>query len=352
MSNKHDLALWQKLQEADLVQGEMPNTDIQNHPWYLRSLQGFTGWFAAWFILGSIFALFYKVLEYKELALVFGVATLTGAYFIYQKAKASDFIGQFALAISLTGQSLCIYAWRDLLHDPIGWWLIALMSVSLAWLMPSFIHRFLSSSMAIGAILLGCMDWPIVWLLPSIVVVAMAAVWLAESKWLIHSDRVRPIAYALTMSALQIHSLTLLGVNGLGQLVHGRDLPAGSFLLAVNEVLLGFALVATVGVLLKRYKIGYQQPQAWLALVLATVLGLVSQQATGLAVAWILIVIGFANGHRVLLALGVCVFWGYLARYYYFLNWTLLDKSYLLMATGAFLLIVRQIGQRWRQHHE
>jgi uncharacterized membrane protein len=49
--------------------------------------------------------------------------------------------------------------------------------------------------------------------------------------------------------------------------------------------------------------------------------------------------------------MGVVVFWGYLARYYYALEWTLLDKSYLLMATGVFLLIARQIGQ-WRLHHE
>ncbi|MBP9216203.1 MAG: DUF4401 domain-containing protein, partial [Agitococcus sp.] len=37
-------------------------------------------------------------------------------------------------------------------------------------------------------------------------------------------------------------------------------------------------------------------------------------------------------------------FWLYLARYYYILDMTLLNKSYLLIATGLFLLLLRHIG--------
>jgi hypothetical protein len=51
MTNQ-DLELWHKLQQEKLVSGEMPPTQIVNNPWYLRVLQGLTGWFAAWFLLG------------------------------------------------------------------------------------------------------------------------------------------------------------------------------------------------------------------------------------------------------------------------------------------------------------
>ena len=93
MTNQ-DLELWHKLQQAELVSGEMPPTQIINNPWYLRVLQGLTGWFAAWFLLGSVFAIFHDFLRQESIALVFGVMFIVGAYFVY-RLKDSDFIGQF-----------------------------------------------------------------------------------------------------------------------------------------------------------------------------------------------------------------------------------------------------------------
>ena len=343
MTNQ-DLELWHKLQQAELVSGEMPPTQIINNPWYLRVLQGLTGWFAAWFLLGSVFAIFHDFLRQESIALVFGVMFIVGAYFFY-RLKDSDFIGQFALAMSLTGQALCVFAWRDLLENStMGWWLMFAMGVSLAWLMPSFIHRFLSASLAVWSLVVVCISWPIVWLMPASVVGAVTLIWLIESRWLIYNERVCPIAYALTLAALNMHSMTLLGPHELASLNNHYQVASGRFFIPLNEVLLAAIFVLMVAVLLQRYQVVFKSKQGVIALVAAVCVAALSQEAMGLAVAWSFILLGFANSNKVLLTIGASSFWLYLARYYYILDMTLLNKSYLLIATGLFLLLLRHIG--------
>lgn len=343
MTNQ-DLELWHKLQQEKLVSGEMPPTQILNNPWYLRVLQGLTGWFAAWFLLGSVFAIFHELLRQESIAFVFGVLFIVGAYFVY-KLKDSDFIGQFALAMSLTGQSLCVFAWHDLLEDSSSaWWLMFMMGASLAWLMPSFIHRFLSASLAVWSLVVVCISWPIVWLMPALVIGAVTAIWLTESKWLIYSERVRPVAYALTLAALNMHSMTLLSPHELASINHHYQVASGRFFIPLNEVLLAAVFVLMVAMLLQRYQVAFNSKQGMVALVAAVCLAAISQEAMGLAVAWSFILLGFANSNKVLLAIGTSTFWLYLARYYYILDMTLLNKSYLLIATGMFLLLLRKIG--------
>jgi uncharacterized membrane protein len=343
MTNQ-DLELWHKLQQAGVVNGEMPPTQIVNNPWYLRVLQGLTGWFAAWFLLGSVFAIFHELLRQESIAFVFGVLFIVGAYFVY-RLKDSDFIGQFALAMSLTGQSLCVYAWHDLLEDySSAWWLMFMMGASLAWLMPSFIHRFLSASLAVWSLVVLCISWPIVWLMPALVVGAVTFIWLTESKWLVYSERVRPIAYALTFAALNMHSMTLLSPHELASINHHYQVASGRFFIPLNEVLLATIFVLMVVALLQRYQVAFHSKQGIVALVAAVCVAAISQEAMGLAVAWSFILLGFANSNKVLLAIGTSTFWLYLARYYYILDMTLLNKSYLLIATGLFLLLLRKVG--------
>lgn len=348
MSND-DLHLWNKLQQAGLVSGQMPVAQIEHHPWYLRLLQGFSGWFAAWFLLGSVFVIFRDFVQHEQTAFMLGVLSIAGAYYLY-KVNNSDFTGQFALAISLTGQCLCIFSWHDLLKDSSGWLLVALMAAVLAWLMPSFIHRFISSSMTVFALVMASVSWPVIWLMPSLIMALTAYLWLTEARWLAHSERIRPVSYALTLSGIQLHSLTFFSARELGSMAYERRFASGTDLIPVNEVLLGVVLVLTVAGLLRRHRVELTSTPGMAALAAAVVLALISQQATGLAVAWTLILLGFANGHRVLLGLGLCAFWAYLSRYYYFLHLSLLDKSYLLIMTGLFLLVLRTLGKKWWGH--
>jgi len=54
-----------------------------------------------------------------------------------------------------------------------------------------------------------------------------------------------------------------------------------------------------------------------------------------------IVLLGFANGNRVLVGLGIASLLFYVSGYYYLLDATLLVKSGVLAATGAVLIAAR-----------
>ena len=63
--------LWRRLQQAGIVTGEMPPlVAVEVTPWYVRLLQGFTGQFAAVFLLLFVFSVFKDLIKQEEVALV------------------------------------------------------------------------------------------------------------------------------------------------------------------------------------------------------------------------------------------------------------------------------------------
>ncbi len=83
-----------------------------------------------------------------------------------------------------------------------------------------------------------------------------------------------------------------------------------------------------------------------MALAGAAVLALTTLKAPGLAPAVVVLLVGFAVGSRELAGLGVLALLAYLSRYYYALHATLLEKSLLMMAAGAALLLA-YFALRW-----
>jgi uncharacterized membrane protein len=70
----------------------------------------------------------------------------------------------------------------------------------------------------------------------------------------------------------------------------------------------------------------------------AALLGLVSVGAPGLGSAMLLLLLGFAVGNRILIALAILGLLGFVGHFYYSLHATLLEKSGLLALTGLLLL--------------
>ena len=83
------------------------------------------------------------------------------------------------------------------------------------------------------------------------------------------------------------------------------------------------------------------------ALVVGALLALLALRAPGVAPAVAILVIGYANGNRVLAGFGILSLLGYLANYYYSLQATLLVKSALLASAGIALLAARFAMRRW-----
>ena len=61
----------------------------------------------------------------------------------------------------------------------------------------------------------------------------------------------------------------------------------------------------------------------------------------GAAVGALILIVGFANGNRLLLGFGLFALLGFVSHYYYSLQLTLLIKSLLLIGLGVLLLAVR-----------
>ena len=70
----------------------------------------------------------------------------------------------------------------------------------------------------------------------------------------------------------------------------------------------------------------------------ALVIAVCGVAAPGVSAAILVLTLGFANGNRVLMGLGLMAFGVYLSHFYYQLSVTLLMKSFVLMVTGAALL--------------
>ena len=334
--------LWQQLQDSGIVTGEMPNTvDMEVTPWYVRVLQGFTGQFAAVFLLLFVLSLFKDFVKQEEVAFVLGLVLIGAAYAVFRQLSTA-FAGQFGLMLSFTGHALCLFAVHRSLENSSTWLMIAIIEAVLVWVIPHFLHRFFSCYAAASALVIASIKLPILWLMPSLTMIAVILLWLHEAKWLTQSARFRPIAYAFTFVAIQMHSIFSLGYAAVFKAAEGRELSAQTWLIPINEVLLGAMLVVTIIKLLARYHVAVLSKQGLTAIIAGSVLALMSLQATGLAIAWILILLGFSAGNRVLLGLGFFAFWSYLGRYYYFLNISLLDKSYVLIGTGVLMLLMRQ----------
>jgi uncharacterized membrane protein len=118
------------------------------------------------------------------------------------------------------------------------------------------------------------------------------------------------------------------------------------FLLWAGPIAAGLVFVYVVWRLRERAGVKPDSPGGIVTGAAAIVLALCGLAAPGLSSAILVLALGFANGNRVLMGLGLVAFGGYLSHFYYQLSSTLLVKSIALAATGAALL-----GLRWIIEH-
>ena len=116
--------------------------------------------------------------------------------------------------------------------------------------------------------------------------------------------------------------------------------------LLISGLLVGLVLCAVAWRLLAREGVPLTSRAAIAAGSAALVVALLGVKMPGLAAAGLLLVLGFANGNRVLLGLGLLGLIGFVSSYYYRLDATLLAKSGYLAAGGIALLLVRAALRR------
>jgi uncharacterized membrane protein len=129
---------------------------------------------------------------------------------------------------------------------------------------------------------------------------------------------------------------------------HGHGTPVGGDAVQwLGRAASLLVLVAAVVLLLRREGLALVSGQGRVGLAAALILGAASFKAPGVGPAAAILVVGYANGNRVLAGVGIAALVGYLSHYYYSMQTTLLFKSGLLAATGLALLAARLALHRW-----
>jgi hypothetical protein len=332
-------ALWTRLAARGLVEGERPAPGAAASPWYVRTMLGLAGWIGALFLALFVGAAFTFVMESAGAAMTLGAVFCGAALLMFAKFAGNDFVEQFALVVSLLGQVMLVVGIATALQwdGAPTYFAVAGVEAALALMVPNFLHRVLAASGAAIALALAINQLQLHGLTAPLLSAALAWIWLDAGKWATGGPLWRPIGYGLVLALLLVETFRLFdGPAMLG-------LTSGDAGWAVNLPLIGRAATALVlaGVavmLARREGAGTGSRLAQVAVAAAIGLGLVSLGAPGLASALILLLLGFAAGNRLLLALGVLALLGFVSHFYYSLHATLLIKSGLLAVTGIALL--------------
>ncbi len=343
--------LWRQLEGAGLVSGEMPPQPAYT-PWFVRLIQGIAGWLAAWCVLGILGLMLAPVVHSLFEEGAEGVAGTLGVLLLFSawrllRGEPQDFREQAGLAVSLAGQVLLATALHDWWRDSLTWLGWGVLQAGLAWHMPHAVHRLTSAFIACLSLTAALAKTALIWFTPSLAVMIMAALWLSENRWFLYGHRIRPWAYAVTLALLCLHGFSLFSLQeGAGLAVDGPLHPPVPGTHRVNEGMMILAWVGTVWTLMQRNGVSGVSLRGCAILSGALLVSAFNHAAPGFAVAWLILILGFAGGNKVLLGLGFAAFWIYLGRFYYLLDSTLLLKGGAMMTIGLLLLCARLILRR------
>lgn len=338
-------ALWLRLRGAGLVQGDLPVQAEAGSPWYVRVMLGFAGWIGAVFLCFFVGAAFTFVMRSGVAAILVGASACAAAAVIF-RASRGDFAGQFGLAVSLAGQAILVYGIAELLGRPslqITALVVAVQQAVLFVLVPNFVHRVFTSWSALAALQLALADSGFSAFAPALATALFVAIWLVEFDRVERVELLRPGGYGIALGAVQ--ASVMHGALWYGLLLRHPQLGTQSIAwagAAASAAVLLWAVVA----LLRREGVALLSGAGKLAIAATAILAAASLKAPGLAPALAILVVGYANGNRVLAGLGIAALLAYLSHYYYSLEMSLLEKSAVLAVTGIVLLAARLALQR------
>jgi uncharacterized membrane protein len=341
--------LWQRLRDHALVDGDPPQADIQPTPWYVRVMSGVAGWIGALFLLGFVALAFEDIIRSAGAWLAVGALCCVGAFFVFRIARTNDFGTQFGLAASIAGQALFVSGLFSAFHSDtsVVYFSICAFEVVLAVLVPNFIHRVFTSWAAMVGLWFAWANMGIHGLAPAIAAAGVAIIWLNELRWIAKDAMSRPIGYGLVLALLQIDAMSLIGRGS--WLMSGQALGGWWHVYGprIGTAMAAVVLLVAVLRLLGQADIAASTRAGIAAIIAAIALASISFVAPGIATAFLILLLGFAAGNRILIGLGLLALGGFLAHYYYQMQSPLLVKSIVLAGSGAILLLARAALRQW-----
>jgi len=344
--NQSRKKVWEILSKEKLVEGEIADSEPES-PWYIKILLSISGWFGAFFLLlfvGGLFGLiFSRRVEDIYLLLMFMGGGLI--YFAYSsfKEKQSEFLEHFMLALSITGQVMVIASLSFMINDIFNrdiMLLIAIFQAFLMWRIPNYIHQMMSSFFMASSLsyFFYAVGEPFI---PTMILTFVVAwLWMNEFSFA-ERKKIEAIAYGQTVALLSVKYSTY------GFWAYSKTPPifnAGWF-----EFASILTLVYVIWMILKESLFGAEASDSVnkkrISLIVGAValLGLLSFQVSGLVLGVMLLLVGFAHSHNLLIGLGVFSSLSFLSYYYYYLGDTLMDKAGVLALMGVAILVSRWV---------
>ena len=131
----------------DVVQPGAASDGLPDRPWYISLLLGTSGWLAGAFLLAFVAVLFHP--DSADKAAVSGLVLLTAAWGLFKADRDGAFTSQLALALSVAGQCLMVFAMSGHSHRLAAVASAALvLQTALVLIMPSRLHRVMSTLFA------------------------------------------------------------------------------------------------------------------------------------------------------------------------------------------------------------
>lgn len=309
-----------------------PVHDAESSPWYVKLLVGIAAWISALF-LGMFFAAAGLIDDWQTM-FIWGSIVSATALATKWLARHSIFWGQLAFALILAGQGLLLVGTGVRTEDPT---MVALVAIGLELLLfvlyPDTLHRMLSLLAIVGALLFLAYDQELTNYLSVLVgLCALGTVVAWQAEYRLVAGRLHPFRVPLTYGfALALFGTCLLPLFAITEMIiwwPATAILALLLLYVAHQVLreLDITLGSAVGL--------------WVLVAVALLL-IPAYETPGILAALLVLILSWWRSNGLMSGLAAAFLLFFLSVYYYNLDLTLDEKSYILAGTGVVLLAAR-----------
>ena len=360
MSNRQIDDTIVKLQRVGLIE-HIPQSDLalsahkieakaDDTPWFLQLFLGFSGLVSGLLLIGFFFLLMSSILDDASAQFIISIILIGASFGLFKISRSgrNTFLSSLAFALSIAGQGfLCAALFSFDLELPLGVWLFLLVQAALIIAMPNFVHRLLSSFIALGCLIYLLSFYNAAEVSAALLALITSAIGLnhytilrsTPTLWRASvSEICRATSYASALMLLTV-SVYIIAAEYGRHIINQHTLFNYHYPLAQGLLIL--ASVYATHLILRRYRTKLLSSTGLMTIFAISVLGMVSVYVSGLLATSLVIVIAMANSQRVLMGLGILALVSYVCWYYYQLDTSLLLKAGSMLLIGVGILIMR-----------
>jgi hypothetical protein len=347
----------------DRARAALGTLEASGVPWYLRLLTGIGAWAGGGFMLSFITSILAAMLganNFEGIAIILGLIVM-GAAVTLRRGVTGDGVGpqffrQLALVACFAGQMLFIGGVGSTTKSTEAAAVAALIvSIALIAIYPDRIQRFCSTLIAAGSLWFLADDVPYsadviaLLLMGATLYLGRGASRAVMDDW---AEIVEPVMYGCAI-ALFVQLVVSTAVTMYGG--PSGDISDIRALLVGTPTAVGFVaglmwLVASIFTERGVPPGGLELPLSVAAII---AIGYITQSTPAITATILMLLLGFDRRARALIALSAVFFLMFGTAYYYGLYLTLLQKSGILAASGAFCLMASAfVRYRYRVHEE